>query len=263
MGRASGPAPRSTIETATSLPGTYFSTSAVESYAKQPTIAAGRSVSSRTTAAPRPEPPWAGFTINGRPSRSTIRSSTATAPSSEKRSCGSATQSGVGMPASRSIDLADGLSQASREARASQPTYGTPHRSSTPRSEPSSPVAPCRAITTADGGSSWRYGNSDTSASRIVASIPAPRSASSTRRPDFNDTSRSYDKPPARTSTSTTSGERPTAGASSTAGTATDEPAEEASEEAAEEASEEAAEEASEEAAEEASEEAAEEASEE
>ena len=82
-----------------------------------------------------------------------MRSRTATAPSSENRSCGRATQSGVGMPASRSIDLADGLSQASRDARASQPTYGTPQRSSTPRSEPSSPVAPCRAMTTASGGS--------------------------------------------------------------------------------------------------------------
>ena len=87
-------------------------------------MAAGSAAASRTTAAPSPDPPCAGLTISGRPSRSTIRSSTATAPSSENRSCGRATQSGVGMPASRSTAFADGLSQASREARASQPTYG-------------------------------------------------------------------------------------------------------------------------------------------
>ena len=85
-------------------------------------MAAGSDAASRTTAAPSPEPPCAGLTISGSPSRSTIRSRTATAPSSEKRSCGNATQSGVGMPASRSTAFADGLSQASRDDGASQPT---------------------------------------------------------------------------------------------------------------------------------------------
>ena len=142
---------------------------------------------------PAPEPPCAGFTISGRPSRSTIRSSTADrAQLGERRSCGSATQSGVGMPASRSTALADGLSQASREARASQPTYGTPHRSSTPRSEPSSPVGAVQG----DDHRVRRVGvpapaAARTSASRISASTPAARSASSTRRPDRSDTSRS------------------------------------------------------------------------
>ena len=43
------------------------------------------------------------------------------------------------------------------------------------------------AITTASGGSCWRVGSRDTSASRISAVRPASRSASRTRRPDRRD----------------------------------------------------------------------------
>ena len=111
------------------------------------TIAAGSSAADRIDPRrPSAEPPCAGFTISGSPSRSTIRSSTAAAPSSRNVECGSATQSGVVSPAARTAAFAVGLSQAIRQAAASEPTYRTPARSSTDRSAPSSPAPPCSAM---------------------------------------------------------------------------------------------------------------------
>src|SRR5215213_7969990 len=78
-------------------------------------MAAGRSSTRLTFCTPSEEPPEAGLTISGSPSRATIRSRTAPAPSSRKVLCGSATQSGVARPADRTTDLAAGLSQASRQ----------------------------------------------------------------------------------------------------------------------------------------------------
>src|SRR3954469_7385080 len=96
----------------------------VSPYAKQLTIAAGRSSTRLTFCTPSEEPPDAGLTISGSPSRATMRESPAPAPSSRKVLWGRATQSGVGTPAPLTTDLAAGLSQARRQAAAGDPTYG-------------------------------------------------------------------------------------------------------------------------------------------
>ncbi len=82
-------------------PARTTSTSAVPPYAKQPTIAAGRSSAVRTTAAPSDEPPLVGLTISGSPSRSTSAAITEVAPSSRNVDCGSATDGGVADPRRR------------------------------------------------------------------------------------------------------------------------------------------------------------------
>ena len=104
-----------------------------------------------------------------------MRSRTATAPSSEKRSCGSATQSGVAMPCSRSIDLALGLSQASRDAArvAAYVRHAAQVEHAAQRA-----VLTGRAVQGDHdrvGGSSCSVGSRETSASLSSADRPAPR----------------------------------------------------------------------------------------
>ena len=79
-----GPSPSTTV-TATSTPETNCSASTVSAYARQLTIAAGSSARLLTTCAPSAEPPWSGLSMSGRPSRSTIASSTACAPERPER----------------------------------------------------------------------------------------------------------------------------------------------------------------------------------
>ena len=85
-------------------------------------MAVGRSAAVCTGLAPRDDPPRAGLTNNGRPSRVMTRSITALAPRSWKISRGSATESGVAIPAAATSALAVGLSNAARQALAIEPT---------------------------------------------------------------------------------------------------------------------------------------------
>src|SRR5216683_1512061 len=164
-------------------------------------MAPGSSPAVRTGPAPRAEPPRAGLTNRGSPSLAMIRSSTALAPRSWNVSLGSVTESGVRSPAVAARAFAAGLSNAKRQASAREPTYGT---LSSPRISliaPSSPHDPWMAGNTAVGGSAMRRGIRAASASAISASTPASLSASHTRRPDRSETSRSGERPPARTTT--------------------------------------------------------------
>ncbi len=187
--------------TAISRPWTARSTRAVSPYAKASTIARGSSAASRTRLTPSAEPPRDGLTTRGSPSCATMASSTRLAPSSRNRLCGSVTKAGVESPARLAIVLATGLLHATRLARGSVPRYRRPSSSRTSRTEPSSPVAPCRSGQTRSGRVCVSAGMRSASTSCTVTSIPAPRSASATRRPERSDTSRSCDRPPARTTT--------------------------------------------------------------
>ena len=72
-------------------------------------MAAGSSARLLTTCAPSAEPPWSGLSMSGRPSRSTIASSTACAPSARNVVCGNAIQSGVSRPGAGELGLGGGL----------------------------------------------------------------------------------------------------------------------------------------------------------
>src|SRR3982751_4983452 len=72
-------------------------------------MAAGRSSTRLIFWAPSADPPEAGFTISGRPSRATIRPRTAPAPSSRKVLCGSAPPAGRVAPAGPEARLAPRL----------------------------------------------------------------------------------------------------------------------------------------------------------
>ena len=153
---------------------------------------------------PSAEPPRAGLTISGSPSRSTSASITAAAPSSRKVSCGSARRAGVRDAGPGDHRLGDRLvERGPAGGRPRSRRTGTPSSSRTSRSAPSSPalavqqrdhaVGPARRAASAAAGRRRRR-------ARRPRRRPT-RSASATRRPDRRDTSRSWDRPPASTTT--------------------------------------------------------------
>jgi hypothetical protein len=108
--------------TATSVPCTNCSISASVPYEKHATMAPGSSAGSRTTEHPRADPPRAGLTTRGSPSRSTSVAITVEAPASRNVSAGSVTARGELIPARPTTALATGLSKASRQASGRAPT---------------------------------------------------------------------------------------------------------------------------------------------
>src|SRR5919112_2361064 len=105
------------------------------------------------------------------------------------------------MPARATAALATGLSKAARHACGREPTYGSPTSSRTSRTAPSSPVSPCSSGSTQSGRSSRRNRSRSASTSRTSTSVPVSRRASATRLPDRSETSRSWERPPASTTT--------------------------------------------------------------
>jgi hypothetical protein len=162
-------------------------------------MAVGISAVVWTVETPSADPPLAGLTTSGRPTRDTSASMTMAAPSSRKLSAGSATDRGVRTPARATTCLAIGLSKATRAAAGGDPTYGTSASCKISPSAPSSPTSPCRRGITQSGRTRRSIGSSCASTSLTEASTPAEVIASATRRPDRKETSRSWERPPART----------------------------------------------------------------
>src|SRR3954469_23582072 len=164
-------------------------------------MADGSSAAVETLLQPRAEPPREGLTIIGKPIWFPRAETRAAAPSSRKISWGSATWGGVRIPASATTVVAIDLSKATRDAGPIEPTNGTRSSASTSRKAPSSPASPCRTGKTTAPGSSDSRGTSAESTSDSITSSPWERKAWPTRRPERSETSRSCDRPPARTTT--------------------------------------------------------------
>ncbi len=164
-------------------------------------MAAGNASARSTLLQPSAEPPRDGLTIIGNPTWSPSAATSDCAPSSRKISWGRATCTGTRRPASATTVVAIDLSKATRQAEPTEPTNRTPSSASTSRSAPSSPASPCSTGNTTGFRSAARRGSSAESTSDSITSTPRPRNAWLTRRPERNDTSRSCDRPPARTTT--------------------------------------------------------------
>ena len=120
-----------------SRPGTAASTSTLASAARAVASAAGRSAQSSTRLIPIEEPPRAGLTKTGSPSRS--RSVAAS-----DRPARTTVYGPTGSPSASSSFLVNSLSIATALPSTPEPTYGTPAISSRPWIVPSSPYGPCR-----------------------------------------------------------------------------------------------------------------------
>ena len=163
-------------------------------------MAPGRSAASRTTEQPSADPLRAGLTITGSPSFETRASITVAAPSSRNVSWGRQYHSGVrgsrcrGRSSWRPACRTRSGRQRGESRRRARRAARAPHGSRRPRRPPR---AASGSRTT--GRSAARSGSSVASTSRSSTSTPVLRRASATRRPERNDTSRSWDNPPART----------------------------------------------------------------
>ena len=157
---------------------------------------------SRTTEQPSAEPPLAGLTISGRPSRATSAAITAAAPSSRNVSCGRHTDAGVCTPARATTALATGLSKAIRQAAGRRADVG--HAEQLEHLADRAVLAGLAVQHRHHAGR--RVGGAARAAGRRRRRAPrprarSPRSASATRRPERSETSRSWDRPPASTTT--------------------------------------------------------------
>ncbi len=134
----SGGAPSSPSSTASSIsrPGTAASTSTLSSAARAAAIAAGSAAQSSTRLIPIDEPPRAGLTNTGSPSRS-WSASASDAPAR------TTAYGPTGRPSAASSFLVNSLSIATALPSTPEPTYGTPAISSSPWIVPSSPNGPC------------------------------------------------------------------------------------------------------------------------
>ena len=107
---------------ASSVPVMNSSTTAMSSYAYALAMAWGKSAASSTFVTPKLEPPRAGFTMTGSPSRSKMDRMTVRAPSFRKMSWGRATCCGVATPAAATARDAMDLSKEIRQVVGPDPT---------------------------------------------------------------------------------------------------------------------------------------------